>query len=159
MVETPFDAELAALNVLLEETVVPFGSDSRRIEYEDRRERVSALAPALAAERAACKSVDADMGSCDLLDALRSGGARLEDLKDRDLPPLLRGMSISERRSYISRVEEERADILRRIETLRVKRSAFIDRHLKEHAEEEGFDEVVQLFIEEQAARSGITYH
>jgi Mg-chelatase subunit ChlD len=158
VVETPFDAELAALNVLLEETVVPFGSDSRRIEYEDRRERVSALAPALAAERAACKSVDADMGSCDLLDALRSGGARLEDLKDRDLPPLLRGMSISERRSYISRVEEERADILRRIETLRVKRSAFIDRHLKEHAEEEGFDEVVQLFIEEQAARSGITY-
>jgi hypothetical protein len=68
-------------------------------------------------------------------------------------------MSLSERRSYLSRIEEERADILRRIETLRVKRSAFIDQYLKEHAEEEGFDEVVQLFIEEQAARRGITYH
>ena len=158
VVETPFDDELAELNVLLEETVVPFGSDSRRTEYEDRRKRVSALAPALAAERAACKSVDADMGSWDLVDALRSGEARLDDLRDRDLPQVLRGMSLSERRAYLSRVEEERADILRRIETLREKRSAFIDQHLKEHAEQEGFDEVVQLFIEEQAACRGITY-
>jgi Mg-chelatase subunit ChlD len=158
VVETPFDAELAKLNGLLEETVVPFGSVSRRTEYKDRKEKISGMAPALAAERAAYKSREADMGAYDLIDALRSGAVRLEDLKDRDLPPALRGMDLAGKRSYLSKVEMERKGLLRRIETLSGKRAAFIDQQLREHAADESFDEVVQLFIEEQAAEKGITY-
>jgi hypothetical protein len=158
VVETPFDAELALLNGLLEETVVPFGSASARSEYEDRKEKISGMAPAAAAERATYKSLEADMGAYDLIDALRSGAVRLDELLDRDLPHELRGMDLADRRSYLSKVEAERKDLLRRIETLSSKRASFIDRYLRDHAVEDAFDEVVQHFVEEQAAAKGITY-
>jgi hypothetical protein len=159
-IETPFDEELARLNGQLEETVVPFGSASRRTEYEEKREKVKTMAPSMAAERAAYKSADSDMGACDLIDALNEGSVDLDTLKDRDLPEELRGMSLREKRSYLGRIQEKRDDLLRQISLLSGKRDVYIERSLALDADaaEDSFDRVVLQFIEEQAASKGIRY-
>jgi len=158
VVDTPFDAELARLNALLEETVIPYGSVSRRTEYEDRREKVKSMAPSLAAERAAYKSTDTGMGSYDLIDALKEGLVELEKLKDRDLPEGFRGLSLEEKRAYLADVEQKREDLMKRIAALSAERGSYIDAYLRESPGDDSFDEVVQRVIEEQAAGKGITY-
>jgi hypothetical protein len=159
-IETPFDDELARLNGLLEETVIPFGTASRRGEYEEKREKVKTMAPSVAAERATYKSADSDMGSYDLIDALDGGSVDLEALKDRELPEELRGMSMIEKRRYIARIQGERDDLLEEITLVSGKRAAYIEESLSldESASQDSFDRVVLQFIEEQAASKGIRY-
>ena len=157
-IETPYDEELSRMNMLLEETVVPYGSTEKRKSYEDRRDKVSAMAPAMAAERAAYKSVGADMGTYDLIDALEEGTVELDKLKDRDLPTELRGMSLKEKKSYLNRVEREREALMNQIAELSAKRSSYIAKKLSEQGEDDSFDEVVLRFIEEQASDKGIRY-
>jgi hypothetical protein len=159
IVETPFDEQLALLNARLEDTVVPFGSASRRTELVHRREKVKEMAPHMAAERAAYKSADTHMGAFDLVDALRSGSVRLEELKDKELPEELQGMNMEQRRSYLAGIEREREAIMAEIDFLSGERASFIEKHLSEHSDGgDAFDEVVQDFIEEQAADRGIRY-
>ncbi len=157
-IETPFDDELSRLNMMLEETVVPFGSEVDRKFYEVRRAKVSAMKPSMAAERAAYKSADAEMGAYDLIDALDEGTVKLEDLKDRELPPELRDMTLKEKRAYLKEIEEEREVLMRKIGELSAERASFIEQKLEEETEGDSFDEVVQRFIEEQAADKGIHY-
>ena len=157
-IETPFDDELSRLNMMLEETVVAFGSAADRKSYADRKEKVSAMAPSMAAERAVYKSVDAEMGAYDLIDALDEGTVKLEDLKDKELPPELRNMTLKEKRAYLKEIEEEREVLMRKIGELSAKRASLIEQKLEEETEGDSFDEVVQRFIEVQAADKGIHY-
>ena len=157
-IETPYDEELSRLNMLLEETVVPYGSAAKRKSYEDRKEKVTAMAPSMAAERAAYKSVDDDMGAYDLIDALEEGSVELDGLKDRDLPPELRGMTLKEKQAYLKEMEEERGILMQQIAELSAKRSSYIVEKLEEETGGDSFDEVVQRFIEEQASDKGIRY-
>jgi hypothetical protein len=157
-IETPYDEELSRLNMLLEETVVPYGSAAKRKSYEERKGKVTAMEPSMAAERAAYKSVDADMGAYDLIDALEEGSVELEELKDRDLPPELRGMTLEEKEVYLKDMEKEREMLMQKIGELSAKRSSYIEKKLSEEAGEDSFDEVVQRFIEEQASDKGIRY-
>jgi hypothetical protein len=158
LIETPFDEELAMLNGMLEDTVVAFGSSARRMEYEERKESVKKMAPAAAAERAAYKSTDAGSGAYDLIDALNEGSVELEDLKDRQLPSEMRGMTKKERLDYLKKKEEERAKLRNRIAELSERRASYIGEKLADGAEDDSFDEVVQRFIEEQAEEKGIRY-
>jgi hypothetical protein len=157
-IETPYDEELSRLNMLLEDTVVPYGSVAKRKAYEGRKEKVTAMAPSMAAERAAYKSVDDDMGAYDLIDALEEGSVELDGLKDRDLPPELRGMTLKEKQAYLKEMEEEREILMQQIGELSAKRSSYIAKKLEEETGEDSFDEVVQRFIEEQASDKGIRY-
>lgn len=157
-IETPYDEGLSRLNMMLEETVVPYGSAAKRKSYEDRKEKVTAMAPSMAAERAAYKSVDAYMGGYDLIDALEEGSVELDELKDRDLPPELRGMTLKEKQAYLDEKEEERDTLMQQIGELSVKRSSYIAKKLEEETGGDSFDEVVQWFIEEQASEKGIHY-
>jgi hypothetical protein len=157
-IETPYDEELSRLNMLLEDTVVPYGSAAKRKSYEGRKEKVTAMAPSMAAERAAYKSVDDDMGAYDLIDALEEGSVELDELKDRDLPPELRGMTLKEKQAYLKEMEEEREILMQHIGELSAMRSSYIAKKLEANSGEDSFDEVVQRFIEEQASEKGIRY-
>ena len=158
-IETPYDGELARMNMLLEETVVPYGSAEKRKSYEDRRDKVYAMEPSMAAERASYKSTGADMGSYDLVDALEEGSVELEKLKDRELPSVMRGMSLKEKERYLQEVQNRREALIKQIAELSLKRSSYISNKLMETTGEgDSFDEVVQRFIEEQASDKGIYY-
>ena len=106
VVETPFDAEIAALSAKLEDTRVPFGSResiaSSRTKKERAKEMIADMAPAAAAERASFKASGAGMGAEDLVRALETGAVKIEALKDEELPEEMRGKTLKERETYLS---------------------------------------------------------
>jgi hypothetical protein len=157
-IETPYDDELSRLNMLLEGTVVPYGSEEKRRVYADRKEKVASMEAPMAAERAAYKSAGADMGAYDLIDALEAGTVELEKLKDRDLSSEMRGMTMKEKRRYLQDTEREREALMAQIAELVAKRSSYITEQLADTGEEDAFDKVVQRVIEEQASDKGIVY-
>jgi hypothetical protein len=158
IIETPYDEELAMLNGMLEETVVSYGSSEHRLKSEKRKDEVKSMAPSVAAERAAYKSADSSISSFDLIDAIEAGIVKLKDLDDGELPREMRRMSMDEKETYLEGIEQRRESLKSKITKLSEKRTNYINEELKESAGEDSFDEVVQRFIEEQAADKGISY-
>ncbi len=143
---------------MLEETVVPYGSSEHRLKSEKRKEEVKSMAPSVAAERAAYKSADSSISSYDLIDAIDAGIVKLKDLDDGELPHEMRRLSLDEKKAYLEGIKQERETIKSQIAKLSEKRTTYINERVKESAGEDSFDEVVQRFIEEQAAEKGIHY-
>ena len=159
VVETPMDTELAKLNSELEGTIIPYGSDEVRTRHRELKEGLSLMAPEVAAERVACKASVRRISTYDLIDAIKSGELKLKDLKDKDLPDEMRGMSRKERQGHLAKKEEERKRLKVKIEELTKKRSAYILKKLKETgSDKDSFDKIVQEVIKEQASRKGIRY-
>jgi len=158
IVETPFDAELSQLNAALEGTIVAFGTAEEKDKSAKRRGKVSKMAPSMAAERAVYKSVDSEISSYDLIDAVHSNSVELEKLEDRYLPDEMRCMSLQQKRDYLAAKEKERQKIKAKIGKLSIKRDGYITEKLKETPDHDSFDEVVQEIIEYQAEGKGITY-
>lgn len=157
IIETPYDEELSRLNLLLEDTVVAYGSAEEKAKSAKRKEKVSALAPSVAAERAAYKSVESEIGAYDLIDAVKSGSVDLGSVKDSLLPEEMKGMSKGEKEAFLAQKEQERREIKGNIQRLNEKRERFIADAVEE-GNRDSFDEVVAGFIADQAAMKGILY-
>nr|MBA3538073.1 VWA domain-containing protein [Deltaproteobacteria bacterium] len=66
-----------------------------------------------------------DNGSWDLGDVFRNGIA-LAKINEQDLPPVMRGMTVAQRKDYIDRKLAERARIQQRIQELGTERARFL---------------------------------
>lgn len=165
---TPFDADLAALGVELEKTVVAYG-DAREQEAQRRKMDMSAglaaaagARPEAAAERAAYKVSEAGRtsltGEHDLVQACADGAVSVETLAADELPEHMQKMTVEERKAYITAQTEARDACVRQIKELSDKRQAFIKEKLAEAGAADAFDAKVLAALRIQAARSGITY-
>lgn len=157
VIETPYDEELSRLNMMLEETVVPFGSAEEKAASKRRMEKVAELSPSVAAERAAFKSTSSEIGTCDLIDAVNSGSVKLQAVSDGDLPEEMRGMHQEEKEAYLAKIEQTRQKLKIRIQKLNEQRARFVAGAVKKGGRD-SFDEVVAGFIANQAAEKGIRY-
>jgi hypothetical protein len=162
-VETPFDAELAELGGELEGTLVAYGTAAAREAARTKKEKIDAMAPAAAAERAFYRSAGSAAGFggsslCDLIDSVKKGTVKLEELEDEELPAEMRRMNPKERAAYLAKKEAERARLAKEIEKLSAQRNAFIEQQLEAAPTRDSFDSVVQAIVEAQAARKGISY-
>jgi hypothetical protein len=157
VIETPYDEELSRLNLTLEGTVVPFGSAEKKAESKRRKKKLSALAPSVAAERAAYKSTESGIGAYDLIDALKSGSVTLVSVRDGELPAEMQGMNKEEKEAYIAKKEQERQQLKLKIQKLNEQRERFIADAVKK-SDLDSFDEVVAGFIADQAEDKGIRY-
>jgi hypothetical protein len=158
IIETPMDAELSRLNLMLEDTLVPFGSEEERSKLLARKEKVAGMSSPAAAERAAYKAAEEGTSSFDLIDYLKNDKIKLENIKDKELPEHMRGMTLKEKQEYLALKESEREALKQRIQELSNKRSAYISEKLKKMPDEDSFDEVVLEFIKDQASEKGISY-
>ena len=158
IIETPMDAELSRLNLMLEETVVAYGSEETMSKSSARKKKVAGMSAPAAAERAAYKSADDEISSFDLIDSLKHGKIKLKNIKDKELPEEMRGLTLDEKREYLAQKEKDREELKGWIMDLSKERSAYISKKLSEIPREDSFDEVVLEFIKEQASEKGITY-
>ncbi len=158
VIETPYDEELSRLNLMLEDTVVAYGSAKEKEKSAKRREKVSAMAPAVSAERAAYKSAESEIGAYDLIDALKSGRVDLSSVEDAKLPEEMQGMNRAEKEAFLAQKEQKRRKIKDEIRVLSEKRERFIADAVEKNADRDSFDEVVARFIAEQASSRGIRY-
>ena len=163
-IATPFDKRLTEINGELAKTTLVFG---------DRREQTLGLAKNAAAERldapaaASRAAYQCKNGWCatyDLLDNIKQGKVKLEELKKEQLPVELQKLDLKERKDYLEKLDKRRGDLRKECLDLDKKRSDWIT---KKHAEEaskskgkskDGFDGQVLEVLRNQAKKNGVEY-
>jgi Mg-chelatase subunit ChlD len=161
VVTTPYDAELARLNAELARTEVHWGSMADQDEARrDLEKNLAAPAAAQAdragfwASRSAAKAGPVRAAKKDLTgDPMM----KVEDVKEGELSPEMRAMSVEERKAFVDTKRKEREQVLAKITELNAKRAE----HLRTAAPPpapSSLDGKVYDSLKKAGARSGIRY-
>jgi Mg-chelatase subunit ChlD len=162
-IATPMDAELADLNKAVGKTLVAYGSPDGRRWVHAKQAASEAAAPMTVAGRLAynAKTGKSVQGDGELVDAVKSGAVKIEDVKKEELPAELQKLSPDELKAYLAKQQAEREALQKKITELNKQRDVFIEAEKKRLAaagKGDAFDEKVNETIRAQAARKGIAY-
>lgn len=168
VVATPYDEELASLGANLASTACGWGDETaqaRALSKADAAMDIAASAPTTAqAERAAYfvreSGKSSALGEQELVDDVKSGRVKLEEIKKDQLPPEFRDLTLAQQQEKIDQIAAERERIQKRIAELTQKREEYLKAEFAKLGAEakDGFDERVTECLREQASRKGITY-
>jgi hypothetical protein len=111
-----------------------------------------------AADRAGYCAKTGRVCALDLLDSIKAGKVRLEDVKTEDLPEEMQKLSTTERQEYLAGVEKERAKLKAEALDLDRQRSDFINQEMRKTNGQSGFDSQVMEMLREQAKKHHIAY-
>ena len=173
-VTTPFDGRLAEINAALAKTAVAYGPKAVREEgnnylfapetgYNGGAVGIPmpcAAAPCVAsaaADRAGYCAKTGKVAALDLVDSIKEGKVRLEDVKTTDLPEEMQKLDLAERKAYLAKVEAERAKLQAEALELDRKRADFISQELRRRGGN-GFDDQVMDMLREQAKKVNLAY-
>ena len=168
-IATPYDEELGELASRLGKTFLAYGGGAGSAGETQRAAattRVMSLeskidtsaAPMAKAERALNKAINAEAYVGDLLQNLENGSAKLDSIKEEDLPSDLRNLAPEARKQEVEKRLAERRDVRARIVSLAKQRDEFIaaERRKQNGSKETGFDAAVATALKEQLSRKGI---
>jgi Mg-chelatase subunit ChlD len=161
VIETPFDKDLAKINHDLADKVLCFGDAREQAMGEGQKKANQKLAPTVAADRAAFYANSFRAESYDLLENIKKGKVKLEDLKKEQLPKELRDLKVVQQKEYLEKLDKERAALLEKARDLDKQRNAFIAKKQKEDAKNraaDSFDGQVLQLLQRQATRANIQY-
>jgi hypothetical protein len=162
-ISTPHDAELARLSSELNTTYVAYGAQGH-VKAENQKAQdanASASGGYAASARAVSKSSGLYRASdWDLVDALKDGTVKLEELKPAELPEPLRAMPDGERAKWVEEKRKERESIQKKIAELSQERDRYIsaERAKMAKAGAAGLDEAMNGAIRAQAEAAGFTF-
>lgn len=103
--------QLSYLNTQLNDTYLPYGSNGAQCQIRQREQdqRIYSYGEDYARERFYAKAgATYNNSHWDLVDAVSNGAIQLETIASKDLPTEMRGMTMSERKSHLSRKQQER---------------------------------------------------
>ena len=158
-VNAPQDKRIARLGVELNKTYVPYGAlgkaGAARQVAADSSARGSAPTGAFVQRMAAKASVQYRNVHWDLVDAVREGKVRIEELKEKDLPAEMRKMSMSERKAYVVAKTKERKKAQAEINRLNAERKKFVAKEMKKISKpkDNTLDAVMIETIRKQASK------
>jgi Mg-chelatase subunit ChlD len=157
---TPFDRRLDEINQELSKSTLTYGDARRQSEDKAKSEAGAKLAAPAAAERAAFNAKNGQVASYDLIDGIRKGTIKLEELKKDQLPPELRDLKPAEQKEYLDKVEKKREELRKECLELDRKRGDSIAQQQKEQATkgQGGFDGQVLDLLRRQAKKAGVDY-
>ena len=168
-ISTPYDEQLSQLGTRLGGTYLAYGGGAGaegehfRAAREAASERVETSvatlsAPEAKAERSVNKALNAKAYIGDLLQDIENGSAKLESVKDEDLPSELQKLSVEERTKEIEKRLAERSEIRKQILDLSRQRADYIATEQKKGkgGAQNGFDAAVSAALRQQLAKKGI---
>jgi Mg-chelatase subunit ChlD len=161
VVATPFDKDLAKINVELTKATVTYGETRVQEEGEAVKKKQLALPLAAQADRAAFYANSARGASYDLLECIKNNRVKLEELKKEQLPPEMQKMTLAEQKEYLKKVEQRRTDLNKQAVELDKKRRDFVAKKQAADAKNrarDSFDNQVLTILQRQAARNNIHY-
>ena len=163
-VATPFDKELAQINTELAKSTLVYGRGGMKAEGEAKLKRAATLPAPAAADRAAFAAKDGKAAAYDLLDAIKSGKVKLEEIKKEELPEQMKKMDAKEQKEYLDKLDKRRAELNKKALELDKKRGEYIKEELAKRAKEKGkdgkdsFDDQVLESLRKQAKKFDIDY-
>jgi Mg-chelatase subunit ChlD len=159
--KTPYDEDLAKINWELARKTLVYGNDKQQMAGKAQVEANLRLATPVAADRAAYYANAMKGASYDLLECLKNGTVKLEDLKKEQLPTELQGKSPAEQKVILQKLDKERQQLNTKARELDKKRGEYIANKEKEKSKgtaADSFDSQVLLLLEQQAARINVQY-
>lgn len=161
IVSTPFDERLSELNREVGKTIVPYGGAAARSTVVAKQKAAEAAPAPAASDRLAFNAATgkAVQGGGDLLDALKDGQVKSEEIKPDMLPEDWRTLDGKERSERIAANQKERSKLQEEIATLSRKRADFLRDEEKKQAaagKGDGFDTKVRAAVISQAKRRGL---
>lgn len=160
-VATPFDAELAKINVEINKTQLVFGNKGTQISGKKKLEESTALPTAAQADRAAFNARNSAATAYDLVQVLKDGKVKLEDIKAEELPDELKGKTVTEQKTILANIENRRLELSKQAIDLDKKRGEYINKKLAEdnkNRARDSFDNQVLRILQTQAGRANIQY-
>lgn len=161
IVSTPYDERLAELNREIGKTIVPYGGAATRNTVIMKQRAAEAAAPAAASDRLAVNSATGKsvQGGGDLLDSLKTGEVKREEIKPDLLPEDWRKMDAKDRDERIEQNRTQRTKLQEEIASLSRQRNDYLREEEKKMAaagKGDGFDSKVRETVVTQAKRRGI---
>jgi hypothetical protein len=162
-IPAPQDAEIAKLGVELNKTYLPFGKMGQAGQARQCVQDANASASSVGAivNRSISKGNAVYCNDAwDLVDAIKNGHCKLEDVKDEDLPPDMVKLDKAARAARVDRAAKERQAISARINELSRKREEFLtaERKKRANAKEDTLDQAIVKAIRDQARRQHFTF-
>ncbi|MDK9695247.1 MAG: VWA domain-containing protein [Siculibacillus sp.] len=157
-IRTPFDQEILELQLKLNRTVVPYGDQRRQATVKAKTEMAAKAAPAAASDMASYvmrapkpEARGVVTGEGDLVADVIAGRAKLDGVKDGDLPAELQGLSKEKLAAAISAKSAERGALQGELARLVAKRDAAVAAEKMKAGEgRDGFDRVVEEIVRKQ---------
>lgn len=161
-IDTPYDKDLAEINSKLIKTNVCYGLEKDRMDGESKKKSAEALpgAGGVAADSAGFRSKASRLAANDLLDDIKEGKKKLEDVKDEELPDEMKKMKPEERKAHLEKLQKERDELKKKALDLDKKRLEFINKKLAEDKDKgkDGFDNQILDTLRKQAEKKNIKY-
>src|SRR5262249_7260804 len=111
VVATPFDKRLAEINGEMAKTTLCYGDVAQQREGDKKNADAIALSAPAAAERAAFNAKSGRVATYDLLENIKQGKVKLEDLKKEQLPPELQKMTTKEQKAHLEKLDKQREEL------------------------------------------------
>lgn len=160
-IETPFDKRLAEINGELTKTTIVYGSREKQLADGKKNEDSLKLAAPAAAERAAYNAkAGGQAAAFDLLDCIKNGRVKLEELKKDELPAEMQKMTVAEQKTHLDKIDKQRSELTKESLDLDKKRQDYIAKENAKNASKDkvGFDGQVLETLRKQAKKNGIEY-
>jgi hypothetical protein len=162
-IPTPQDVRLAQLGVDLNKTYLPYGKMGQlgceRQAAQDAN--ASSVSQVVMVNRTVSKGgANYCNDAWDLVDALKNGKCKLEDVKAEDLPPDLQKLDNAGRRAKVEQAARRRAEIQAEIAKLNKEREQYLraQRKLQRGSKSDTLDQAITRVIRDQAARQHFTF-
>ena len=155
-IKSPYDDQITILNNQLNQTYIPYGREGQ--VGQQRQAMEDSNSGQNLAMRGTSKASDYyNNASWDLIDALDRGIVTLEQLSNDALPPIMRGMSLGQKREYVAAKKAERAKIQASIRDLSRKREEYVSKQRQTNANGNAntFDAVMIQSLRQQLAAKG----
>ncbi|MHC5004318.1 MAG: vWA domain-containing protein [Planctomycetota bacterium] len=163
VITTPFDDRLGEISAAISQTYLPYGEAgaiawANQIDQDANAQKMNSAA---AAQRCQTKiGALYQNGRWDLVDACRQQQVKLEELKDEDLPQIMRPMTLEERDAYVQKMAEQRTSLQTEAAELTQQRDVFVADEMKKKAldESRSFGHVVRQAVRSQAEAKGFRF-
>ena len=164
-IPTPHDAEIAVLGVALNKTYLPFGKMGEigcaRQTAQDAN-AVSASQSALVSRSISKVNAFYNSDAWDLVDAIKNGKCKLDDLKDDDLPAGFKALDKKARQAKVDEAGKQRGTIQAKILELNTQREQFLAAERKKQAaagaKEDSLDQAIIKAVRDQAVKRHFTF-
>ncbi|MFO0856871.1 MAG: vWA domain-containing protein [Phycisphaerales bacterium] len=162
---TPYDDEISSLGVEVNTTYLAYGRDGEesqvRQQEMDTKTKSGLPAPAAAGatvQRSIAKnSANYRNAHWDLVDAIKDGKVKLEELKQEDAPKELRGLTIVEQSKKVEEMRTRRVEINKRVAELNIQRETFLREQRKAGGKDTTLGAALLEAIDKQAKEEGWT--
>jgi signal recognition particle subunit SEC65 len=158
-ISSPYDDRIAELNNRLNQTYIPYGTQGRSKQANQRVQdnNAQSYGKVNAVKRAVSKSSHVyNNKTWDLVDASEDADFEMEELKEADLPEEMQKMDKSERKAYVEEKKNERAKIQKEIQELNTRRIAYVTEKRKEEGgDDEMLEKAVLTPLKSQAKQKG----